>query len=1129
MGDYDDEKRKRKTESDEDDELEYSDVDDDSDEDSEEIGKPARKKRKTNRVSDLLLMEAEEDDDEDDDDDMDGDDLLEGAGEEIGGGSDTEENRSRARELFKNLGKDDDTALREMANRYEERTKMVEDFDEFPVDANDALAIRQSLLPTAADPTMWCIRCQEGKERDVVRDVLAKFLITEAGPREDRLHIFSVHCVDGDKGRIYVEARKESHVRTALAGVPFVRLTSPFKLLQRKEMPRVVVAPEKAQLEEGQWVRIKNGLYRDDLAQVYTRSEGGNDRIFLRLVPRISKEQYSGLTTGKRTRMDRAVRPPANPFRMEDCIGEKPEEVPRMGAEDNGEGQSDEYVWKGMHFKGGLLLKEFRVSGLHTANISPTQEELSRFKRAVSSFQKSLVNKFGAGSVAKIPTDEFDDFDALTNDTKTKVGVKPIVFAKGDHIQVTRGEYVSVTGIVTSATSTALEFRPDDTTLTGKRLISVPTALVRKYFAPGVHVKILTGVYAGETGTITSVQGDTATIYSDVVHKEISANMADLQIAFTTGSGNTSLGSYHLFDLVQLGDSVGVIVDVEREGFKILGENGQSKYVPLAEVGARRNMSRASIGDANNHYVNLGETVRILEGPYKDVTGILKHVSRSTVFIQCPTAVVRENRGLVCLRKHHIASVVDRSVAAPGANGAIGGGGGAMNGAGAGGAARGPAMGGRRIEPGLLKKEVIVKRGNWKGYRGVIKSATEREYTILLSTGSRTVKVPKEDVSAADAVQVGGGSSSYSQNNSWGSSGGYDGSQTPMRMQTPRHASSSGGDDFDPNYKPTFAAPGLSTGLGSMNTAISMGLGASSTSGGFQVPQTPGFPLPQTSAASVPMTPGAPTSMYSGASSMQGIVPMTPGGAYLPPVTPGAPSNVVPVTPGAPYGGFQIPQTPGVGFSVPQTPGASFAYPQTPGYGAGVPSTPGGPMAPSLLHPPPLTPGYAVPQTPGAMMPPMTPGAPPSLSSSSGGSSFASPFAAPPTPAQPAELDPLAWCQTSFEVYDTTSSQSPAPRYAILDPMKGTALVKVEALNAEGQRSGVVSNITKSSLKLVTPAKKDRVVIVTGAPPTSASIGTLIGIDEQERSMDGIFKSLASQEINVLPLANFAKVHDDLL
>lgn len=78
MGDYDDEKRKRRVDSDEEDELEYSDVDDDSESGSEEIGKPARKKRSMPRGSDLLLMEAEEDDDEDDGDDMDDGDLIEG-------------------------------------------------------------------------------------------------------------------------------------------------------------------------------------------------------------------------------------------------------------------------------------------------------------------------------------------------------------------------------------------------------------------------------------------------------------------------------------------------------------------------------------------------------------------------------------------------------------------------------------------------------------------------------------------------------------------------------------------------------------------------------------------------------------------------------------------------------------------------------------------------------------------------------------------------------------------------------------------------------------------------------------------------------------------------------------------
>lgn len=953
---------------------------------------------------------------------------------------------------------------------------------------------------------------------------MAKFLIAEQGPREDRLHIFSAHCVEGDKGRIYVESRKESHVRTALASIPFVRTM--YKLLRRSEMPRVVVAPQKAELQEGQWVRIRNGLYRDDLAQVWSRSEHSSDHFFVRLVPRISKEQYAGQSTGggKRGRAQRSsMRPAAAPFRpelVEDkmsivFIGEG-SRVSNAGAGEGGD-LSDEVQWSGMHFKSGLLLKEFRLSGLHTANVTPTQEEIGRFKRSVSSFQKSLQTKVSGGSgshaTAVLPENELDNFEAVSETNRAKGGAK-INFAKGDHVQVTRGEFVSVTGIVVSSTALNIDIRPDHPeAVLGKRLITVPTSLVRKYFAPGVHVKILGGIYSGETGTITSVQGDEATIYSDVVHKEIRANMSDLQIAFSTGSGNTALGSYHLFDLVQVGESVGVIVDVEREGFQILGENGQTKYVPLAEVGQRRNVSRASISDAHNHNVNLGETVRILEGPYKDVTGILKHVSRTTVFIQCPNATVRENRGLVCLRKHHIASVIDRSVAPGGAgsNGSMGPPG-AVPG-------RGAPQNARRIDPSLSRKEVTVIRGQWKGYRGIIKNASEREYTILLSTGSRTVKVLKDDVKAADAVGNGSGGH-RSSGNSWNSgSSQFDGSQTPMRMQTPHHVSAggsdsygydngyNGGDEFDPNYRPAAAAAAAATTTTSHDYGSS-DMDVSGPSSGFGVPQTPGAGFGGSSGfnpSAVPFTPGG-----AGVSS---YVPSTPGGPMVP-MTPGA----VPQTPGA---GFAVPQTP-VASSYgmpPPTPGApllsgnsssGFAVPQTPG-GFAVPSTPGGYAAP------PMTPGgFAIPSTPGGISaPPMTPGGVPPTTPG-GPSTQSSITTSTTTPAAPAANN---WCQAGFEVFDTTSTQTPPPRYVIIDPTPGSPLVKVEALSPEGTRTGATSNIARTSLKLVPLTKKDRVFIFS-----TGKLAQLIGVDDHEQI--GVAKNLETNEIQVLSLNEFAKYHE---
>lgn len=1117
-----------------------------------------------------------------------------------------EENRSKARDLFRKLNTDKEEELRAQAERYRQSVRMpVDELDEFPVDKNDALAIRQSLLPTTADPAMWCVRCQEGKEKDVVRDLLAKFLIAEHGPKDERLHIYSAHCVEGDKGRIYVEARKESHVRTALALIPFVRLTSPFKLLRRSEMPRVLVAPEKAQLVLGQWVRIKNGIYRDDLAQVYELID--TTRVTLRLVPRISKEQYdSAPSSGKRVRAERSsVRPVARVFRPGEVadktavlnVGERTRVTVAggQGDDDEEDGQErDEQQWLNMRFKSGLLIKEFRTSGLHTANIHPTLEEVNRFRRAVAAYRKeyaglgaqltgaeaeaALEKEFpldpSASASANNPTG--NPINNIINAATSSSGSKMVVYSKGDHIQVTRGEYISVTGIVTMASLANVEFRPDDVDKFGKRLIAVPAGHVRKYFGPGEHVKILAGVFAGETGTITAVHEDTVSIYSDVVHKEISANMSDLQIAFSTGTGNTSLASYHLFDLVSLGDNAGVIVDVERDGFQILGDNGQTRYVPLAEVGARRNMTKGSISDAHNNYVNLGETVRILEGQYKDVTGILKHIHKATVFVQCQNSVVRENRGLVCLRKHHVASVVDRNLLASGGANAsaaaiagglysVGAGGGrVLHGMGGG---SGPAAAARRIDPSLQKKEVIVKRGQWKGYRGMIKTATEREYTVLLSTGSRIVKVPKDDVEAADAIsaqtgaQRGGGSSNYDRfgfNNGGASHNEYNGSQTPARMATPRHPSSGGydsygarsssgstDDDFDPNYRP----PPLSSAnpsLLSSGPASTHPNGAPAT-GSFLLPQTPGFGLGAHSsasglssssghldysryttpggAASVPYTPGG--------------APYTPGAGMLPPLTPGGalsssgPSSMLPMTPSivpstpggsAPgyggYGGYGassyagVPSTPGIP-ATPGGPSGGFAIPQTPAYNM-IPSTPG--------YNVPATPGgggmHAIPSTPYSSLPPLTPGVP-MTPGGLGGSDLHHDV---PSAAMLPPVDPDAWCQAGFEVYDTTSAENPAPRYVILDAMKGTPLVKVEALSAmDGSRTGRTTNMTRTSLRLVPPMKKDKVAVIA-----TGKIYILIGIDEQDGGVSGghgIVKNPDDSEIQVLPMSSFAKVH----
>ena len=95
-------------------------------------------------------------------------------------------------------------------------------------------------------------------------------------------------------------------------------------------------------------------------------------------------------------------------------------------------------------------------------------------------------------------------------------------------------------------------------------------------------MKIINGRYSGETGYVQKTEvavdggGGIATILTDVGTKEITVFMSDLIKSKEVARGLDNLGGYELYDLVILaGNEVGVVIDVGREEFKILLQNGQ--------------------------------------------------------------------------------------------------------------------------------------------------------------------------------------------------------------------------------------------------------------------------------------------------------------------------------------------------------------------------------------------------------------------------------------------------------------------------------------------------------------------------------------------------------------------------
>lgn len=102
------------------------------------------------------------------------------------------------------------------------------------------------------------------------------------------LSILSVTCTDKVEGFIYVEAFKEIHVKEAIAGLSVI-LGGKCLLVQKEEMPGIYQNDkQQINLEIHQWVRVKQGLYMNDLGLVEAIQD---DKVYLRLIPRIDLSQ----------------------------------------------------------------------------------------------------------------------------------------------------------------------------------------------------------------------------------------------------------------------------------------------------------------------------------------------------------------------------------------------------------------------------------------------------------------------------------------------------------------------------------------------------------------------------------------------------------------------------------------------------------------------------------------------------------------------------------------------------------------------------------------------------------------------------------------------------------------------
>jgi Early transcription elongation factor of RNA pol II, NGN section len=172
---------------------------------------------------------------------------------------------------------------------------------------------QQSLLPDITDPGIWKVKCKTGSELMLVRSAMLKDLDHKSKGGSGRIK--SVFCT-GTRGYVYIEALAEPFAKEAITGLTGFYISS-FERIPVDQMTSLFnVTVKKKPLKVGQYVRLRRGDLKGDLAEVvsFTTSSDGRNMAWVRAIPR---PDFSGSSSGTKTKS--AIRPSQQLFNVEEA------------------------------------------------------------------------------------------------------------------------------------------------------------------------------------------------------------------------------------------------------------------------------------------------------------------------------------------------------------------------------------------------------------------------------------------------------------------------------------------------------------------------------------------------------------------------------------------------------------------------------------------------------------------------------------------------------------------------------------------------------------------------------------------------------------------------------------------
>lgn len=596
---------------------------------------------------------------------------------------------------------------------------------------DSAVIPKRLLLPSVDDPSIWSVRCKEGKEREAVFSIMKR--IEERHGTKDALAITCAFERGGTlspmKGYIYVEAQRHADVLTAVDGLMNVYPRSKMMLVEIKEMPDLLRVTKTAQLEPGAYVRLKRPTrYAGDLAQVIDVTDTGLE-LRVRFVPRLDyglHEDVNAPADGYGAKRKRATQGPRPPQRLFSEVEAKKRHARYLT------GRSDTKTWNylGDEYVNGYCEKDVKIQHIDATEVNPTLEEVTKFASGQEDGTENL------------------DLNALA--ASLKQSTANATYLPGDVIEVYEGEQKGVVGKAIAVQNDIVTMAVSQGVLRGQT-IEVPIKGLRKRFKAGDHVKVIGGSrYRDEVGMVVLIAEDRVTILTDQGNHEITVFSKDLREASDSG-GVGSLGQYTLFDLVQLDPStVACIVRVDRESLVVLDQTNQLRTVMPSQISNKIESRKNAVAtDRNGSEIRVDDVVKEATGETR--TGKIIHIHRAYLFLKSTTN--RENNGIFAVRTTSVATISAK-------------GGRVINASGPDLTSMNPAMK-RNPQDGqnagmpppktfgrdrAIGQTVTIRKGPYKSLLGIVKETTDTMARVELHTKGKTINIAKDNLAFKDKI-----------------------------------------------------------------------------------------------------------------------------------------------------------------------------------------------------------------------------------------------------------------------------------------------------------------------------------------------------------------------------------------